>query len=716
MAIKNVLKQFSSFNTIFTLAALTANEVNSPNSTYKTQGLAFPILRSGGGLSNKVTSYYEDQLGIKLEYFIDNVNIEALINANKNSRNSNATFISFNIIEPYSMGLFLQTLLIASKQAGWENYLDCPFMLQVEFIGYDDEGRIVPLDGTLNRHIPISIKNLEFDVTSGGSTYTIEGIPYNEQALIDQIDVVMSDVTISGINVAEILQDGVNSLSTVINNNLVRQQAEGKEVEADEVYIIFPNDISSANNLGTIEAIDDNRATSNPGKVPDDVIAGFAAGTQASGVGTGSSSQTNPSTRAYIENLLNAEGSTGVAGSVGINEFGEAEIIDDHTASGRTPMPTEVDTYQNDVYNRQDVVLDSKLRTFTYSQGTRITTIIEDVLLSSKWGENLINQSPDGLGFITWFKIVPRVFIDPNRTQQRTSGKAAKSYVYQVVPYKVHSSTLQMPLQEGTGYSALRNSVAKEYNYIYSGANDDIIAFDIKINSAFYTSLFADSGNKNPEQQTGATQDTAFATDNIDNTTTNLTSGDLIYSEGATTTGTVITYGSSTGQTGGSNTANSSKYQVAKLFNDTILNSAVDLLALDLEIFGDPYFLSDSGLGNYNSASAGPNINADGSISADRQETDILINFRTPVDYAENGFYFQDNVGGGQATLGAFSGLYRVISLTNVFEGGRFTQRLSLLRRRNQENEISVDTAQTEDANLKMLEGGGAPYSPFDEE
>ena len=135
MATSNVLKQFSSFNTIFTLAALSANEVNSPNSTYKVQGLSFPILRSGGGLPNKVTNYYEDQLGIKLEYFIDNINIEALINANQSTRNSNATFISFNIIEPYSMGLFLQTLLIASKQAGWENYLDCPFILQIEFIG-----------------------------------------------------------------------------------------------------------------------------------------------------------------------------------------------------------------------------------------------------------------------------------------------------------------------------------------------------------------------------------------------------------------------------------------------------------------------------------------------------------------------------------------------------------------------------------------------------
>jgi hypothetical protein len=714
MATPNVLKKFSSFNTIFTLAALSANEVNSPNSTYKVQGLSFPILRSGGGLPNKVTNYYEDQLGIKLEYFIDNVNIEALINANQSTRNSNATFISFNIIEPYSMGLFLQTLLIASKQAGWENYLDCPFILQIEFIGYDDNGNIVPMEDTLNRHIPVSIKNVEFDVNSGGSIYTIEGIPYNEQAMLDQIDLLMSDVTISGSNVAEILQDGVNSLSTVINNNLVRQQNEGKEVEADEVYIIFPNDLSSANNLGTIEAIDQNRATSNPNDVPDDVIAGFAAGTTASGVGSGTSAQTNPSTAAYIQNVLNQEGALGVANSVGINVFGSAEIIEDHTASGRSPMPAEIDTYQNDVYKRGDVVLDSKLRTFTYSQGTRITTIIEDVILSSKWGESLVDQTPDGLGFITWFKIVPRVFIDPNRTQQRTSGRAAKSYVYQVVPYKVHSSTLQMPSQTGSGYSALRNSVAKEYNYIYSGQNDDIINFDIKINSAFYTSLFADSGNKNVEAQTGATQDVA-AQGVVDNVTTNLTSGSLIYPEGTTQTASVITHGVSSGQTGGSNTANSSKHQVAKLFNDTILNSAVDLLALDLEIFGDPYFLFDTGLGNYNSSSANPNINADGSISVDRQETDILINFRTPVDYSENGFYFQDNFNGsGQATLGAFSGLYRVVSLTNVFEGGKFTQRLSLLRRRNQEDEISVDDAVVQSGNLKMVEGGKAPYSPFD--
>lgn len=40
--------------------------------------------------------------------------------------------------------------------------------------------------------------------------------------------------------------------------------------------------------------------------------------------------------------------------------------------------------------------------------------------------------------------------------------------------------------------------------------------------------------------------------------------------------------------------------------------------------------------------------------------------------------------GSGSKPVGAFSGLYQVISCMNSFSGGTFTQQLSLIRRRNQ--------------------------------
>ena len=102
----NTLHQFASFNCIFTLSVLTVDEVNMPDETYRSQEPLLQIFKSGGGAENKVTTAYEDAIGGKLEYFIDDVEIEGLVVPNSKTRSTNATFISFNVTEPYSMGLF----------------------------------------------------------------------------------------------------------------------------------------------------------------------------------------------------------------------------------------------------------------------------------------------------------------------------------------------------------------------------------------------------------------------------------------------------------------------------------------------------------------------------------------------------------------------------------------------------------------------------------
>jgi hypothetical protein len=80
MVKSNILHQFASYNNIFTLSVLTVDEVNMPDETYRSGEPSLQILKSGGGLGkNKVTTIYEELIGGRLEYFIDNVNIEALI-------------------------------------------------------------------------------------------------------------------------------------------------------------------------------------------------------------------------------------------------------------------------------------------------------------------------------------------------------------------------------------------------------------------------------------------------------------------------------------------------------------------------------------------------------------------------------------------------------------------------------------------------------------
>ena len=168
--------------------------------------------------------------------------------------------------------------------------------------------------------------------------------------------------------------------------------------------------------------------------------------------------------------------------------------------------------------------------------------------------------------------------------------------------------------------------------------------------------------------------------------------------------------GTSTGGIGGAGIDNN-KIRTARLFQDVIVNSDVDLVMLNLEIHGDPYFIADSGMGNYTSESAGNNTTTDGSMDYERNEIDVLVNFRTPIDYNDKtgGMFFPEDV----VSVDAFSGLYRVVFVENRFINGEFTQTLQLLRRRNQERDFK--STGTADTTFKMKDAtpNEVGFTPF---
>ena len=114
------------------------------------------------------------------------------------------------------------------------------------------------------------------------------------------------------------------------------------------------------------------------------------------------------------------------------------------------------------------------------------------------------------------------------------------------------------------------------------------------------------------------------------------------------------------------------------------MNSNVDLVTANMTIWGDPYYIADSGMGNYNAAETPIiNLTEDGTMDYQSSEVDILVNFRTPLDYNQDGS--MEFPGNGTKPVGAFSGVYQVIFCMSTLAGGVFNQQLKLIRRRNQE-------------------------------
>jgi hypothetical protein len=667
---RNILEKFTSYNSIFTISALTSEQLNYPESagSYRNNNnLGDIILRSGSGKPDnriRTSSTSPSNPSGKYEFYIDNIEMEALISFDKKTNGSNATTITFDVKEPYSMGMFLQVLQLAAAQVAdpgiVPNYTETPFLMTIEFVGYDDGGNILPVDDKLNRHIPFVFTNIELEVSSGGSNYKVTALPYNEEALKDSVSQVKEDISISGKTVQDLLQSGPNSLEFRLNSQkkeMARQGSEtGKEEYVpDQIAIIFPKIGASAAKTAQVED-------------------------------QGQSAKVNPTTQGTNSGLMSqlsltqqTVASGNVSATLLVQDVGTLNLIGASEMgftinTGGDSQSVSANKIQDDPdkpAKRKSNYYDPANKVFKFNQGTSITSIITEVLLMSEYCKRSIEQSSDSKGMKKWFKIETQVYnLKPN-SGNKNRAKRPKLYVYKVVEYLVHEHRFKPAGGEPQGYEQLKKNCVKEYNYIYSGKNVDILNFNISLKTAMFTTAYNDKnalGGSAYTQLSGAGTDSASQPTNA---SANKSSADA--GMPTSPTGELINRYRATGDGPGDDY----RSLIAKNFQDALLNSPADMMTIEFEILGDPYFLADSGMGNFSDQPQTFNQNTDGTMSYQNGEVDIIINFRTPIDYGASGYV---DFSQGYDAAG-FSGLYQVQKVMNNWRGGKFTQTLDAIRR-----------------------------------
>lgn len=635
--IPNELNKFRSYNYRWSLAALRDSQVNNPES-YLSRDLDLLIIKSGGLKDKPIRTEVEKRLGINVEYFIDNVNIENLISANPDSGVGPLTTIEFEVTEPHSIGMFFQSLYIAAKQAGFENHLYAPYLLTCDFIGHDDQGNVK--SGIARRALAINIINVTFKVDTGGAVYSVQAIPYNHIALTDETQRIKTSVSIFGNTVLDILNNSETSLCAALNRQEQELVDKQEKRVGNRYKISFPIDLSlpksSASPLFSY----------NQGYGSGQVDPGFAIRLQ----------QSNPATATFDPNS---------------SDIGNSIIVQNFTEFGNNKFAADDFTYdeENQLYTRGSLSINEVTREFTFSENTKIEKIIEEVILTSVWGQTMISSQPDSKGWKWWFRIDTKVNII-DTSEMLSTGKPAMEFEYIVIPYRIHKSKFEDPnvIQD---FQPQIVDCKKAYYYSYTGQNTDILDFEFTINTGYFRPL------ANIETST----DTVTA--NVTTTPAspqrfNLASIPQVpqYASVVTPAGRKIV--EITSSSGGAGVSTVSR-TVAELFNKLVLNSDVENVALDLKIWGDPYFLASHDAGNYKAKSGQQYITSDGTYDYTRSEVDILLTFRTAVDYsADTSLMKLDPVN-------AFNGIYRVILVRNTFSRGQFIQELSLLRRPNQD-------------------------------
>jgi hypothetical protein len=665
LPLSNPLFQYATYDYVISLGCLTKYEVENPDGTYIAGKPVHLVCKSANAdPSNRVHTAYG-----KFDFYVNNVEISHTVGF---SGGHNTTFadVKFDIIEPYSMGMFIIACQQLAQELGHSNFREAPFILIIEFRGNKETGEMDYIPNTA-RYIPIVLTDAEMTVTPVGASYTCSAMSYNQIGQTDHYTKFISDVSAKGTTVQEILQTGEKSVQAIVNQRY-RQQKEQKLVKVqDEIVILFPENTASGSDAKpTVPKENNDGATTDPSK--------------------------SSATSVYEKLGLtrSTKNKTLVQQESSCNQLGKASLGFSVSRKGDVPMSKDNHVWDVDkkVYVRGDMVVNPKETEVKFRQDSDILNAINQVLLNSDFIKTTFEASAlTQYGMRNWWRIDIQTY--PIGDVEETTGRAPRLIVYRVVPYDVHSSNAMPPNVKAPGLTKLRSQAVKEFNYIYTGKNDGILDFKIVVNNGFTTIMSADGLEKSSDIKT-LIQGSSFA-EKIG--IMSLLSGGKLPSTKAGAIPTAVKYistltGSDKRGGGGMETPAT---RAARLFMD-IVTRGQDLVDLDISILGDPYFLVSSGLGNYTSASTQySNLNYDGTMNYQNGEVDIFVNFRTPVDINQAtgmyGFTGEDST----APVLQYSGLYKVLDVVSTFRDGVFKQDIRAFRRSGYELDTEATLGET---------------------
>lgn len=628
--IPNPLTSFVSFSYIFTLGVVPEQMLENPD------GYGTVILQSANGLEGQRLA------SGRWDFYIDEVEMDTIVGYIRPTQGTNLTTIEFTVIEPYSIGLFLESLQVASgvivstatstsssaSDVKYINYANAPFMLTIEFVGWDDDGNSVKLPDAIRR-IALRLVNIEMDISTKGTRYKVQAIPWAEYALTDEFNRFKTDFNYSFNNngpytVEDILKTAEKSLEAGYNlaSKTLAEKSNPKLDQYDTINIKF-----------------DEQAT----------------------------------------------------------DIKTSMIKFDMQSGGASSPLKETDVMTDGQVNRSKMKYDDKNTAFTYNQGSTVVKAITEIILRSEYcKKSLQSKQANPTGMIDWFRIETEI---RSKDTEQGRGRPAYDVTFKIVKYKIHSSRLVHPSAK-PNYDILKSNVVKVYDYIYTGKNTEVLNFDINLKYGFFTTAYADKNQNNSDIVYGAQLNAGGKTTKA----APLTFTDPIKLDGSNTdpgnpssvTGSSITARDAT--VGGP--PHDALSLLSRTFHEALLNSYVEMVTAELEIMGDPYYIISSGTANASFSNTGSyNITGNGEMNYQNGEVDIELNFRTPVD-------IDPDTGladfGNTEIMKGFSGLYQVIQASNKFRQGKFIQVLTILRRPRQYGESSTEKAVVKEVNLDI--------------
>jgi hypothetical protein len=168
LPLPNPLFGYATYDYVLGLGVLTKAQLNKPDTGYM-KGQRIPLIAKSANAdpSNRVKTAYG-----QFDFFLDKLEIESTIGLEK-GHNTNMHTMSFQVTEPYSMGMFMMSVQQAAWDAGHDNYTQAPFLLTIDFRGNTETGTMANISGA-SRKIPFRMKDVSMSVTDAGAVYQVK--------------------------------------------------------------------------------------------------------------------------------------------------------------------------------------------------------------------------------------------------------------------------------------------------------------------------------------------------------------------------------------------------------------------------------------------------------------------------------------------------------------------------------------------------------------
>ena len=663
---KNTLYKYRSWVYNFTLGALSPRSLND-NTLLSKDIKQFTILDSAGkgtrpvGIGSTVglsTSTNKEQVQSLIDgfqknssghydMFIDNVQIKTIAAAGSPQTGpSIATNITFDVYEPYGMAGFIEALQTTAKAAGYSDYVKGVFALRVQFQGYPDNQPVESskpevIQGT-TRYFILTITSVNVDVTEAGTRYKVEAVPQPQMGF-GLANKLSADIKVSGSTVGEVLTNFATALG-----EMTEAEAKARTGIAGNKYQI------SAPKLSTVLS-------------PQSVKAALLTGTFKGG------SEFSEIVKSKMNDDLKTPNIFKMADPAQFKN-GYVDTRAYSTSTQSTAQTTSTNAARTTPTPKDQIVV--------FSAGSLIHECIAAIVRESYYTRDLMKEesllkakNKDGL--LTYFNV--RLESDLGEFNP-VENSFFHTWRYVLEPFQIHFTSIPGQDQGTHDVSPIKAKIKREYNYIYSGKNEDITKFNLNFNNLYFSAMPTAGGNPRsdvPASGAAAPGNQPKVIQGNSNAGSNNTDPNSVGTAPTTQNPDSATRGKPNARA--SNPQGDAYATMALALHEKVMGN-VDMIQGTLEILGDPYFLTTGGMGNGDLKLAEQYLTALGPDNTGHEAPTtqgnvyININFRNPIDIDPNTgmLKFSD--------LLSYSGIYQVIELENHFKDGMFTQSLNILR------------------------------------